>query len=162
MKTSIIVAGLVVSCLTTGCMTGYYARHERRQMVERDTLAPPPMTVDDVIALAQDSVADEIILEQIKATHSWFQLTNNDIRDLKKNGVGAKVISAMIKSADEPKTRTTRSGYYSPYYAYPDYYWYPYSSYYSGWYSPAYMGFSIGGGHYGGYHFGGGRMRFHR
>jgi hypothetical protein len=162
MKTTMIVVGLVVSCVTTGCMTGYYAHRERRQMVERDTLAPPPMTVDDVIALVQDSVADDVILEQIKATHSRFQLTNNDIRDLKKNGVSAKVISTMIKSANEPRSSGDRTVYYSPYYAYPDYYWYPYPYYYSSWYSPVYLGFSFRGGHYGGYHFGGGRVRLHR
>lgn len=162
MKTTIIVVGLVVSFMTTGCMSGYYAHRERRQVMERDSLAPPAMTVDDVIALAQDSVADDVILDQIKATQSRFQLTNNDIRDMKKNGVSAKVISTMIKSAGEPKTGGDRTVVYSPYDAYPDNYWYPYPSYYSGWYSPAYLGFSFRGGHYGGSHFGGGRMRFRR
>ena len=162
MKTTMIVVGLVVSCMTTGCMTGYYAHRERRQVVERDTLAPPPMTVDDVIALAQDSVADDIILEQIKATHSRFQLTNNDIRDLRKNGVSSKVITVMIKSANEPQPSRNRAVNYPQYYAYPDYYWYPYPSYYSSWYSPVYLGFSFRGGYYGGSHFGGGRMRSRR
>jgi len=162
MKIAIIVAGLIVSGLTTGCMTGYYAHHDRRQMVERDTLAPPPLSVDDVIALAQDSVSDQVIIDQIKATHSWFQLTNNDIRDLKKNGVSSKVISAMIKTSNEPPATRERTVYYSPYYAFPDYYWYPYPYYYSGWYSPVYLGFGFRGGYYGGSHFGGGRLRGHR
>jgi hypothetical protein len=128
---------------------------------------PPPMTVDDIIALAQDSVADDLILQQIKATHSRFQLTNNDIRDLKKNGVSTKVISAMIKTSDEPRATRDRAVNYPVYYAYPDYYWYPYPSYFSPWYSPVYLGFSFRGGYYGGYHFGGshlggGRIRGHR
>jgi len=143
-------------------MNGYYAHHERRQMVQRDTLAPPAMTVDDVIALAQDSVADDVILDQIKATHTRFQLTNNDIRDLKKNGVSAKVVRAMIKTADQPVATREQAASYSPYYAYPDYYWNPYPGYYSSWYSPVYLGFGFRSGFHGGYHFGGGRMRLRR
>ncbi len=162
MKATIIVVGMIVSLMTTGCMTGYYAHHERRQRVERDTLAPPAMTVDDVIALAQDSVADDIILDQIRATHSRFQLTNNDIRDLKKNGVSANVVRAMIKTADEPLRTKDQNAAYSRYYGSPDYYWYPYPSYYSPWYSPVYLGFGFRSGFHGGYHFGGGRVRLRR
>ncbi|HTY37366.1 MAG TPA: hypothetical protein VMH23_09660 [Bacteroidota bacterium] len=161
MKPILFVAGCVMAFLSTGCMTGYYAHHERRQMVERDSLAPPAMTVDDVIALAQDSVGDDVILDQIKATHSRFQLSNNDIRDLKKNGVSDKIVRAMIKTASEPpaKSQTVAS---QNYYWYPDYYWYPYPSFYSPWYSPVYLGFSFRSGYYGGSHFGVGRIRMHR
>ncbi len=176
MKYTIVLAALVTSVLATGCMSGYYAHRERRQTVERDSLMPPPMTVDDVIAMAQDSVSDDIIITQMKATHTYFRLRSNDIRDLKKAGVSDKVISAMIKSADEARTAATTatansaSQYGYPYYWYPDYYWYPYPSYFwSPWYSPIYLGFSYrvggyspgfyGGGHYGGggYYGGGGR-----
>ena len=163
MKYSIVLVGLVVSSLAMGCMSGYYAHRERRQVVERDTLLPPPMTIDDVIALAQDSVGDEVILNQIKATQSSFRLTNNDIRDLKKNGVSEKVINAMIKSADQPLPSRTRATYYAPSYYYPDYYWYPYYSYVYPWYPSVYLGFSHHGGFYGGYHYGGFRgIRVHR
>jgi hypothetical protein len=110
------------------------------------------MTVDDVIALAKDSVGDDVILAQMKATHSYFKLTNNDIRDLKKNGVSAQVINAMIKSVDEPQTTSTRRAYYP----YPDYYWYSNPYYYGSWYSPVYMGFSYRSGYYGGFRMGGG------
>ena len=159
MKYTIVLAALVVSFLAAGCMSGYYAHRERRQMVERDSLMPPPMTIDDIIAMAQDSVGDEVILNQMKATHTWFRLTNNDIRDLKKAGVSERVINAMIKSTDEARTSTTRATNYSTSYWYPDYYWYPYQPYfYSPWYSPFYLGFSYRiGGYYPGY-YGGGRF----
>jgi hypothetical protein len=163
MKYTIVLVSLVISFLSTGCMAGYYAHHERRQMMERDSLQPPPMTVDDVIALAQDSVGDEVILEQIKATHSAFQLTNNDIRDLKKSGVSERVISAMIKTSNQPRNARARTSYYGPYSPYADYYWYPYSSFYYPWYPSAYLGFAFRGGYYHGYHFGGFRgLRVHR
>ena len=152
MKYSVILAGLVVTFLSTGCMSGYYAHRERRHVVEEDSLMPPPMTVDDVIALARDSVSDDVILAQMNATHSSFRLTNNDIRDLKKNGVSDQVISAMIKSADQPKSSSRRVAYYP----YSDYYWYPYSPFYSPWYSSTYIGLSFRGGHYGAFRMGGG------
>ena len=162
MKYALIVAGLAVAFLSTGCMSGYYAHREHRQMVQQDTLLPPPMTVDDVIALARDSVGDEVIINQMKATHSYFQLTNQDIRDLKKNGVSERVINAMIKTSDQPRSAREQEASWYPMYVYPDFYWYPYSAYYSPWYPGAYLGFTYRGGYYGGYHFGGGRVRMHR
>ncbi len=163
MKYALIVAGLAVAFLSTGCMPGYYAHREHRQMVQRDTLFPPPMTVDDVIALARDSVGDEVIINQMKATHSYFQLTNEDIRDLKKNGVSERVINAMIKTSDQPRNVREQQSSVYPAYVYPDFYWYPYPAYYySPWYPSLYFGFSYRGGYYGGYHFGGGRVRMHR
>lgn len=152
MKYSIILAGLAICLLSTGCMSPYYAHRERRQVVQEDTLMAPAMTVDDVIAMTKDGVGDDVILAQMKATHTYFRLTSNDIRDLKKSGVSDKVISAMIKTADQP--RTSAQTQQVPYYPYPDYYWYPYPYFYDPWYSPVYFGFSYRGGYYGG--FGGG------
>ena len=154
MKYSIILAGMVIAVLSTGCMSGYYAHREHRRVVQEDTLMTPPMTVDDVIAMAKDGVGDDVILAQMKATHSAYRLTSNDIRDLKKNGVSDKVISAMIKSVDEPKvtaSKVVREPYPDPYY------WYPYPYFYDPWYSGVYVGFNYGWGHYGGMRFGGGR-----
>lgn len=169
MKYAFIVAGLAVALMTSGCMSGYYAHREHRQMAQRDTLLPPPMTVDDVIALAKDSVGDEVIINQMKATHSYFQLTNEDIRDLKKNGVSERVVNAMIKTSNQPRNVREREASWNPMYVYPDSYWYPYSAYYSPWYPRAYLGFTYRGGYYGGYHhfgggyrFGGGRVRMPR
>ena len=161
MKFSIIVAALAVSLLGTGCMTGYYARHERRQMVEQDTLSTPPMTIDDVIALAKDSVSDDVILTQIKATHSSFRLTTTDIRDLKTNGVSNAVINAMIKTASEARVITKRVMINNPYYYYPDYFWDPFPSYYyyGPWYGSAWYGAPHFGARFGGHFLARGRHR---
>jgi uncharacterized membrane protein YgcG len=159
MKYTIVLVGLVVSFLGTGCMTGYYAHRERRQMVERDSLQPPPMTVDDVIALAQDSVGDDVIINQMNATHSYFRLTSNDIRDLKKNGVSEPVINAMIKSGEKARPKSERvSSNSAYYYPYPDYFWSPYGSdwWWYPWYPSTYLGFGYHGGYYGGHRFIGG------
>jgi hypothetical protein len=141
-------------------MPGYYTHREKRHVVVEDSTMPPPMTVDDVIAMTKDSVGDDVILAQMKATHTYYRLTSNDIRDLKKNGVSDRVISAMIKTADEPKASAQKTTYYP----YPDYYGYPYAGYYSPWYSPTYIGFSYRGGYgFGGHGFGGGHgFRGHR
>jgi hypothetical protein len=156
MKYSVILAGLVVTMLGTGCMSGYYTHREKRHVVEEDTLTVPPVTVDDVIAMAKDSVGDDVILAQIKATHTYYRLTSNDIRDLKKAGVSDRVINAMIKTADEakgPNEQVNRSRY-------SNYYWYTSPYFYDPWYSPVYFGLSFRGGHYGGYRLGGGHGGF--
>ena len=155
MKYSVILAGLMVAVLSTGCMSGYYAHREHRRVVEQDSLMPPPMTIDDVIAMAKDGVGDDVILAQMKATHTAFRLTSNDIRDLKKNGVSDRVINAMIKSGEEARTAVRSSDQSVVYYPYPDYeWWYPYPYYYGPWYSGVYMGFGYGWGHYGGFRVG--------
>jgi hypothetical protein len=161
MKYSIILAGLAICLLSTGCMSPYYAHRERRHVVQEDTLMGPAMTVDDVIAMTKDGVGDDVILAQMNATHTYFRLTSNDIRDLKKSGVSDKVIHAMIKSADQAKTSTqSQQVAYSPS---PDYYWGAYPYFYDPWYSPIYYGFSYRGGYrggFGGWH--GGGFRGHR
>jgi hypothetical protein len=157
MKYSLILAGVVMTLVSTGCMSGYYAHRERRQMIAEDTVATQPVTVDDVIAMTKDNVGDDVILAQIKATRTYYHLTSNDIRDLKKSGVSDRVISAMIKTADEPGAANEKVSYAR----YPDYFWYPYPSFYDPWYSPVYLGYSFRSGYYGGYRFGGGHSLFH-
>jgi hypothetical protein len=163
MKYPLLVAALVLSFVVSGCMTGYTSMHrERGEDVERDSLTPPPMTINDVIALSQDSVSDDVIISQMEATDSYFRLTTDDIVALRKAGVSDKVINAMIKtSQNPPKKKEARRYFYYPYWGY---YWYPYAGYWWGpWYYPFYFGYSghavyrFGGIHYGGYHYGGSR-----
>lgn len=155
MKYFLIAGALSVSFVLSGCMTGYTTLHrERRQMVERDSLAPPPMTINDVIALSQDSVSADVIISQMKATDSYFRLTTDDIVTLRKAGVNDKVINAMIQTSNNPPEKRTRTDVYPDYYPYWWYSsWYPY--YWYPWYSPYYFGASYRVGHFGGYHYGG-------
>lgn len=159
MKYFLFVGALAVTFALSGCMTGYTTMHrERRAVAVRDSLTPPPMTVNDIIALSQDSVSADVIISQMKATDSYFQLTTADIVALRKAGVNDKVINAMIQTSQNPPEKRTRTYIYSPYYPYWWYSWYPYSWY--SWYSPWYFGAGYrighpGWHHYGGYHFGG-------
>lgn len=116
----------------TGCMTSRYAQGPG----SRDSLEPPPMTIKDVIDLSKASLSDSIIISQIEATHSAFQLGTNDIIDLKSSGVSENVITAMIRATPAPETPQGHTEY--PYY--PSYGWYPevYFSYWGpyAWFEP--------------------------
>jgi len=148
MKKIVLLAALAAAFVGTGCMSGYYAHRERIEAVEEDSLRPPPMTIDDVIALAQDSVSDDVIINQIKATDAYFRLTTDDILALKKAGVSERVISAMIQTGRQPRP-VRRTRIYAPlYYPYWSAFWYPdpWLSW-PPWYSSFYIGYSHFGGH---------------
>lgn len=167
-RSSGLAAGVLIAFVSTGCMSSYYGQYERQEVATADTLQTPPMTIDDVIALAKDSLSDDVIISQIKATNAYFQLTTNDIIRLKKAGVSEKVIDAMIKTTEPPKygRRLRRYSYYPGYYPYTGYYYgYPwYSSYYLGlsfghphhYYTPYIGHYGYYGGHYGGHGYSGG------
>jgi hypothetical protein len=132
-QSTVLAVSILVTFLASGCMSPYNGQYERdeREAIA-DSLLPPPLTIDDVIALAQDTVSDAIIISQIKATRSYFQLTTDDIRTLKKSGVSEKVITAMINTAEPPRYARRQQRYYSsPGYNYPYYYGYPW--YYGLW-----------------------------
>ena len=163
MKYSLLLAGFALLFVSSGCMTGYTTVHHRHAPeAEQDSLMPPPLSINDVIALSQDSVSDEVIISQMEATNSYFRLTTDDILALRKAGVSDKVINAMIKtSQNPPKKKVARQYIYYPYWGYS---WYPYGGY---WWSPWYYPYSFGysghvshgwsGVHYGGYRGGGSR-----
>lgn len=59
-----------------------------------------PLSVADVKALAKANVGDEVILSQIRITHSVYHLGANEIIDLSSAGVSSRVIDAMIHTPD--------------------------------------------------------------
>lgn len=147
-------------------------QEESSQPPAQDTSAVQPMTMQDIIDMSKAGVGDKVIIDQMKATQSAFELSARDIVDLKNAGVSDQVIGAMIG-------RTARSRYaegsaigwygYPPYaYYYPFYaafgfrYFWPrlyvhhafpfgYRAFYSG------RGYGRFGGHAGGFGFGGRR-----
>jgi hypothetical protein len=58
-----------------------------------------PLGLADVRALASAGVSDEIIISQIRNSHSVYQLSTAEIIDLKNGGVSEKVIDFMINTA---------------------------------------------------------------
>src|SRR5439155_13076388 len=58
-----------------------------------------PMGITDVVYLAQQHVTDEVIVTQIRCTHSVFQLSANDTVWLKQQGVSDMVVQEMLATA---------------------------------------------------------------
>jgi hypothetical protein len=139
----VAIAAIVLACslAIAGCATERYGQYHRGRYAARDTLTM--MTKDDVIALTRAKVSDDVIIDQIKVTDSYFQLSTQDIVDLANAGVSDKVISAMIKTDEPPKYKTTGDYYYPPYS-----WWYAGYPYYP-WYPSFYLGISYGYHHRG-------------
>ncbi|MBM3198034.1 MAG: hypothetical protein FJZ58_02105 [Chlamydiae bacterium] len=54
--------------------------------------------IQDVEAMASNGLSDEVIIAQIQNTHSTFQLTSEQIIELKNAGVSQHVIEYMIQT----------------------------------------------------------------
>ena len=57
-----------------------------------------PLAVSDVKALAQAGVGDNVIISQIRNSHTVYHLTAADIIDLRNAGVSNQVIDFMINT----------------------------------------------------------------
>lgn len=125
MRKEVLLTVFVTSVLAVGCVSSRSVYHQRWQHEPADTLA---MTMEDVIALSKEGVGDDVIIDQIKATHSSFNLSKDDIIELKNAGVSEAVIRTMIKtSGQRSQRRVVRRYYVSPYYYaspwYPAFWW---------------------------------------
>lgn len=65
-------------------------------------VAASALTRDDVIRMSKEGGSDEEIIEAIRASGATFDLTANDIADLRQAGVSEKVIDAMIETSPAP------------------------------------------------------------
>jgi hypothetical protein len=124
MRFVVLLTGLI-AISGTGCMSGYTTVHHQRAVYVDSTL-PAPLSIEEIIAMAQDSVSDEVIISQIKSTGSTYRLNTRDILQLKKEGVSQNVIAAMIKAADDHKPAPRALAYYPVYDPDFGYFWYPY------------------------------------
>ena len=93
-KQTALVILAAVALMGTGCET------PRR----RQPPPPPPqyhaqpLGLPDVKMLAKSGVSDEVILSQIRNSHSVYRLSAAEILDLKDAGVSEKVIDFMINT----------------------------------------------------------------
>lgn len=55
-----------------------------------------PMTVDEVIKLVKDNISDSIIISQIEQTQSYFNLSTDDLIELKEAGASDNLVQYMI------------------------------------------------------------------
>jgi hypothetical protein len=74
-----------------------------------------PMGMTDVVYLAQQHVTDEVIISQIRSTHSVFQLSANDTVWLKQQGVSDVVIQEMLATPNRyPRRYYSATPVYTP------------------------------------------------
>jgi len=56
------------------------------------------LSIQDVKNMSKNGLSDEVIINQLKATNSTFELSSDEIIDLKNAGVSQRVINYMIKT----------------------------------------------------------------
>src|SRR5579859_1353997 len=82
-----------VAVMAVGCETP-----RRRRPPPPVQYPTQPMSLADVKMLAKSGVSDEVILSQIRNSHTVYRLSAADILDLKDSGVSEKVIDFMINT----------------------------------------------------------------
>jgi surface antigen len=70
-------------------------RMENRLAVAESRPVGPPLGITDVVQLSRQGLSDGVIINQIRATGSTFQLSVEDIRMMKSNNVSDVVIAEM-------------------------------------------------------------------
>jgi hypothetical protein len=117
--------------------------------------AAADVTKEDIRRLHAAGVAEDVIVSYIHANRPVARLSVEDLADLKREGVGDKVLAALVaEPSSAPRTTTVYASpsytYYPSYpysygytYAYPYRYSYPYYGYY-----PYYGHGYYGHGHY--------------
>src|SRR5881409_1046247 len=68
--------------------------------------AATSFTKDDVIRMAKAGQSEQAILDAIRESHATFDLTANDIAELRQGGVTDKVIEAMTETSPAPSEAT--------------------------------------------------------
>lgn len=99
-KTGAVIGGLAGAAI--GGMAGadkddrqQQAREVQQAQAIATAQAQQRMGLTDVIHMAQQGHDDQVIINQIRATGSTFQLTASDLDFLKNNSVSARVIAEM-------------------------------------------------------------------
>lgn len=109
-RTGAVVGGLVGAGL--GGAVGNASDNEKQERREiqqavansQAAQAQARMGMADVIKMSQDGQSDSVIINQIHATGSSFQLTATDLSYLKQNGVSDAVIIEMQNARPRPTT----------------------------------------------------------
>ena len=109
-----ILIGGVILIMIWGC-SSFVTFNERK------------LDIDDIIEMSKVEVSSDVIIRQIEATHSKFELEPEDIIMLKKEGVEDDIIEYMIETDFTPQW-FTRDYSYTPFNYWYNYY-YPYYSY---------------------------------
>ena len=90
-KPTLLVIAATVTLMGVGCETP-------RRRPPPPQYRTQPMGLPDIKMLAKSGVSDEVILSQIRNSHSVYRLSAAEILDLKDAGVSEKVIDFMINT----------------------------------------------------------------
>lgn len=90
-----------------GGLIGYALDQQDREIMEsrspqtlRKIDRGEQLSIQDIKNMSRNGLKDEVIINQIKATGSIFQLSSDEIVDLKKAGVSQRVINFMIETGE--------------------------------------------------------------
>jgi len=93
-KQTLLIIATVVALAGIGCETP----HRRPSPPPPPQYRAQPMGLPDIKMLAKSGVSDEVILSQIRNSHTVYHLSAAEILDLKDAGVSDKVIDFMINT----------------------------------------------------------------
>ena len=87
---------MAIAVLAVGCETP----HSRRPPPPLRRVQHPsqPLGLADVKMLAKAGISDEVIISQIRNSHTVYRLSATEILDLKDAGLSKKVIDFMINT----------------------------------------------------------------
>ena len=139
-----------VAGLLTGALVGNAMDQQHREALSRQSPQTlqrieqgQPLGLADIKALAKAGVSDEVIVSQIRNSHTAYHLSTAEIIDLKDAGVSEKVIDFMINTpalAGSPRPPAVQSEVPPPPVAEevivspgPDYVWVPGCWEWNGW-----------------------------
>ncbi len=120
----LIVIMLAATMASLASVPALRAPEDTSQQGIQDTSASQPMTIQDVIDLSKAGVSDKIIIDQMNASQSTFELSSKDIVSLKNAGVSDRVIGAMIGTTNPSRHAYGPSAGWYVYAPYP--YFYPF------------------------------------
>jgi hypothetical protein len=76
--------------------------------------AQRPLTNDDIVAMTQAGLPQDVVIEKIKASKTAFDTTTDALVALKKAGVGGDVIRVMVNPAAESRPASGASPWTNP------------------------------------------------
>lgn len=88
-----VITLAAATVMAVGCETPH-----RRPPPRRVQYPSQPLSLADVKMLAKSGVSDEVILSQIRNSHTVYHLSAAEILDLKDAGLSEKVIDFMINT----------------------------------------------------------------
>jgi surface antigen len=94
------LAGGLIGMLTGGLIGNSIDQKEKQQRDAQLAAAQarpvaPPLGITDIMQMTRNGSSDAVIINQIRATNSTYQLSTEDIRMLQTNGVSQTVIIEM-------------------------------------------------------------------